>query len=88
MPAIDRSLERLQVPIFTVVMAGYAIAGMIFFGIDNAAWSDPGTAIFNVWAMNFGLYGAIFDRFSIEFSLVSIEFSPFDDCRHPPAPGC
>ena len=44
------------VPIFTVVIIGYAISGMVFFGMDYETWSTPGQAIFNVWGMNFGLY--------------------------------
>lgn len=44
------------VPIFTAVVIGYAMSGMIFFGMDYETWSTPGQAIFNVWTMNFGLY--------------------------------
>eukprot|EP01043_Picozoa_sp_COSAG02_P031759 COSAG02_NODE_2088_length_9877_cov_3.833299_1_plen_1373_part_00 len=44
------------VPILTAVIIGYAMSGMIFFGMDYETWSTPGQAIFNVWTMNFGLY--------------------------------
>ena len=43
-------------PIFFVVMFGYCVAGTIFFGMSDKSWATLGEAMFNMWAMNFGLY--------------------------------
>jgi hypothetical protein len=56
--AISKSIPEILsfLPIYLIVMMGYAFAGHFLYGLRLEEWTDVGSAFFRVYEINFGLY--------------------------------
>lgn len=56
--ALHRMIPKIMsfLPIFMMVVLGYAAAGQYLYGMKDPAWESYAESIYNVWQLNFGLF--------------------------------